>query len=119
VANELTLEAKFKYEDADGRLADLSKALTVNVANKKVTRFSQSVGVTDEPLELGDVTPGWLMLVNYSTVATFTLKNAAAGVAVATIPPGGCCLFRAGAGMQTPYVVASAAATLDGLIVNT
>lgn len=128
IANELTLNATLHYEDSNfveavHQVVDRLQS----VSTKKVVRHSQTIGVTEEAVVLGEVTaPGWALFINRDTVNYIDLKVATGGAIFARLKPdtlangtGGFAFLELGSGAQAPFAIANTAACLmDYLIVS-
>lgn len=128
MAEELTLGASVSYEDSLNTSDSLSLANVIkSVATKRITHVTQSVGTSEEAVELGDVAaPGYALFINRHATATIDLKVATGGAIFARLDPdtnedgkGGFALLKLGSGAQVPFAVASAEAPMEIFIVAT
>lgn len=112
MARELTLNASMEYLDAD----DLSENLSIedfiaNVATKSIQKITQTIGLVEEAILLGDVSaPAWCFLKNVAPTNFVNVKVGTAGAIFAKLRPGGFCLLELGSGAQAPYAIADTAA---------
>lgn len=122
MANEIELNASLRYDDSESDpvwLEVVEKLLSVTT--KKVTRLKQAVGITEEALQLGDVSAlGWCILINRDSTNFINVKTATSGTIFAKIPAGACAVFMFGSGVTAPFVIAdTAACQLDVLLIST
>ncbi len=122
MANEITLNASLAYEDsedADVLMDVVDKLATVSV--KRYVKGKQSIGTSEEAINLGDLSaPGYALFRNRDETNFINLKVATAGAIFAKLLPGEIALLRLGSGAQAPYAIAdTAACQLEYLIVNT
>lgn len=108
MANELTISASISFTKG-GVTAALSRAgTTLTVSGTKYTRVVQSIGLTQQALELGDVgTPGYSLIVNLDATNFVKIRGASGGVDCIKLKPGEFCLFR-NAG-SAPFAIADTA----------
>lgn len=121
MASELTLNANLTYRDATGAVATLEVAgLTADVATKVYAALKQTVGITAEPLLLGDVSGrGWCMVVNRDPTNAVVLVTGDGGVNFAQMNPGEFCLFRFGPNVSAPFVIANVApCVIESLLIS-
>ena len=111
---ELTLNCSGIYEDEEGVSASAEVSnLILTLGEKKVLKGRQTVGLTAEPVILGDIeTRGWLILQNKDPLNEVTVRMSAAttGNAVGVMKPGepyG--PVRLGPDMQQPHLQADTA----------
>ena len=115
MADEVTVNVSLSYSDNQNTEASLSVADALfSVATKKVTRLKQNVAITEEAIQLGDVTaPAYAMFVNRDTTNFINLKVGTSGAIFAKLRPdvdgdgkGGVALLELGSGAQVPYAIA-------------
>jgi hypothetical protein len=122
MSNELTLSGTLAY--ADDEDADLSLAVTsllVTVSAKKFTWAKQSIGTSEEAVNLGEVTaPGWFVAINRDLSNFLELRVATGGAKFCKLKPGEFCLLRLGSGAQVPFAIADTAAVqLEYALIST
>lgn len=113
MANEITLNALVQYEDSESTEAELGVTdILKTVATKRVTRLKQSVGTSEEAIDLGDITsPGYAILINRDATNYIDLKVATAGAIFARLDPNsGMAMLKLGSGAQAPFAIANTAA---------
>ena len=122
MANEITLNASLAYADSES--ADEILAITdllASVSSKKYTKQKQSIGTTEEAINLGEATsPGWTIFICRDSTNFIELRVATGGAKFAKLKPGEFALLRLGSGAQVPYAIADTApCVLEMLIINT
>lgn len=122
MANEITITGKLEYADSES--ADLSLEVlekAANVATKKFIHHKQNIGITEEALDLGELTSlGWAIFINRDTTNFVNIKTATSGTIFAKILAGECAMFRFGSGVTAPFAIAdTAACQLEYLIIQT
>lgn len=106
------LDGSLQYTDSEGvdrtvQIADL----LATVATKKYVETKQNIGITEEAINLAEVTsPGWAIFINRDPTNFIELRVATAGAKFAKLKPGEFALLRLGSGAQVPYAIADTAA---------
>lgn len=121
MANELTLNASLVYADAESSDVDLALAdVLANVGTKKFTKAKQNIGITEEAINLGEVTSlGYALFVNRDPTNYLELRVATGGVKFAKLRPGKFAFFEFGSGITAPFAIADTApCQLEYLIVS-
>jgi hypothetical protein len=122
LANELTLNASLAYEDAED--ADIALAMVnilANVTTKKFIHAKQSIGTTEEAIDLGEVTSlGWSLFINRDSTNYLELRSATgAGNDIIKIPAGKFAMFHWGSDVTAPFAIANTGACqLEYIIVS-
>ncbi len=121
MANELT--CSLAYSDSEGSDEALTTPeFNANVGTKKYIKAKQAIGITEEAINLGEVTsPGMAYFINRDSTNYVELKVGAAGAIFAKLlPEESWGPGRLGGGAQAPYAIANASPVqLEYLIVNT
>jgi len=110
MANELTLNATFSYSKS-GTVLSLKPAVSVDVSGSVALHNRQSVGTSEEALQLGDVTSlGYCIVINRDAT-NFVEVRPGTGVAdLVKVRPGKFVVLDFADGVTAPYVVADTAA---------
>lgn len=129
MSNEITINGSVQYEDDDNSSAILQVIDAVfSSASRRPTRLKQNVGITEEAINLGDITtPGYAIFVNRDPDNTIDLRVSSGGAKFARLDPdadengkGGFAILKLGSGAQTPYAIANTeACEMDILICST
>ncbi len=111
MANELTLGASISFTKSGVTEALAKSGVQFTVSGSKYTSVVQSIGTTEEALDLGDVgTAGYSLIVNLDATNFVKIRGATAAVDCIKLKAGEFCLFRhAGA---APFAIADTAACL-------
>jgi len=120
VSDELTLNATLAYDDGVDEVTMQIVDRFVTLGTLKFTKLRQSIGTSEEALQLGEVTsPGWLFLINRDATNYVDVKVATSGAIFARLHPdtdsdgtGGFCLLYLGTGAQAPFLIANTAACI-------
>jgi hypothetical protein len=127
MANEVTLSGALEYDDGkvtkSVSIADVVKS--ISGGTKRVTETVQSVGTSEEAVDLGEVSaPGYAIFQNLDDTNSIDLKVATAGAIFARLDAdlnddgkGGFALLKLGSGAQAPYAIANTAACRMRVIV--
>lgn len=129
MANELTMSGSISYEDSEGASQELSIADVIkSVTTKRYVKLKQNVGITEEAVNLGDITaPGYAIFINRDETNFINLKVATSGAIFARLDAdtdgngtGGFAILKLGSGAQAPYAIAdTAACQMEIFIVST
>lgn len=113
MADEVTLDATLNYADSESADETLSvAALLASVATKKYTKAKQSIGTSEEAINLGEVTaPGWALFVNRAIANFIELRVGSGGAKFAKLKPGEFAFLRLGSGAQVPFAISDTAAS--------
>lgn len=114
MADELTLDATLRYEDADDDQVIVQvNGFLSSIASLQYTKAKQSIGTSEEAIVLGGVTtPKWFIAVNRDETNYVELKVATSGAIFAKLLPGEFCFLPLGSGAQAPYAIANTAACI-------
>ena|SRR3990167_7473136 len=114
MADELAVQGGLLYSDSVGAQDSLSvPEVLADVATKTYIKHKQSIGTTEEAINLGEVTsPGWAVFINRDTTNYIELRVATAGAKFAKLLPGEFCVLRLASGAQAPYAIANSAACM-------
>jgi hypothetical protein len=129
MADEITASVSLSYEDTENTTGSLAVVnLVKTVTTKKITRLKQNVGITEEAIDLGDISaPGYALFINRDTTNFINLKVATSGAIFAKLLPdtdgdgnGGFACLQLGSGAQAPFAIAdTAACQMDVFIIST
>lgn len=117
MANEITTSVSLKFEKSS-RIADLKfGGVTVDVSGTKYVQNVQSVGVSEEMLDIGDIgTPGLVIAKNHDATGVISLRPSSGANDCIDIKAGEVALFRLAT--ATPYVIADSESLLEYLVVE-
>jgi len=114
VANEFTLNASLAYEDSES--ADLLLSVVdklVSITTKKFIHAKQSIGTSEEAIDLGELTAplGWAIFINRDSTNYLEIRSGSgAANDVIRLNAGEFALFRFGSDVTAPYAIANTAA---------
>jgi len=112
MANELNINSSIQYDDGDVADSLDQSDLSVTLTTLKFTKVVQSIGTSDEAIQLGEVTsPGYIFVKNLDTTNYIELKNAVSGTKFCKVAPG-CCAgpFQFSSNVTAPAAIANTAA---------
>lgn len=111
MSKELTLNATLVYSDSEGSEVPLDVAdLLATVSTLKYTKAKQSIGITEEAINLGEVTaPGWALFINRDAANFIELRVGTGGAKFAKLKSGEFAFLRLGSGAQVPFAIADTA----------
>jgi len=116
----ITVNNSIVYEDETGGEVEFDAAnFEYENGTDLVLRGSKLIGITEEAIELGGVTPlGFITLKNLDPTNYVDVKTGTGGVIFARLRPnGGSCQIFAGSDITAPYAIANTAPCLiDKLI---
>lgn len=123
MANEVTVNGSLAYADSEGSDEILQAGeVMANVSSKKYIKHKQTIGITEEAIQLGEVTaPGWAYFINRDETNFIHIRASTGGGGFAKLFPGEPCgPLRLGSGAQAPFAIADTApCVLEYLIINT
>lgn len=112
--NELTINATIEYDD--GIVSQSSQVVNrvVTLSTQRCVKLVQSVGTSEEAINLGDVTTlGYVMFRNLDPTNIIDIKTGTGGSLAARLDPdtnsdgtGGLALLKLAEGMQAPFAIA-------------
>lgn len=109
MADELTVSAKLNFTKGGVSVALGKTGLQVDVAGDEFTHLIQTIGTTEESLNLGDVSsPGFCILVNLDSTNFVELRPGSAKDDMIKLKPGEVAMFRLAT--STPYAIADTGA---------
>lgn len=119
IANEVTSSARIAYDDgiSDGFAEVVARV--ENSAGKRFTKLKQTIGTSEEALQLGEISAvGAVFIKNLDETNYVEIKTTTGGTIVARLEPdlngdgngGWVGLSRAGSGFQAPWAIANTAA---------
>ncbi len=121
MADEITLNASLAYSDSESADFILEVAALLATASvKKFVHVKQSIGTSEEAIDLGEVTSlGWAIFVNRDTANFIELRVATGSTKFAKLHAGKFALFFFGSGVTAPYAIAdTAACQLEYMIIS-
>lgn len=108
MANELTLSASLKFVKGSTDRSFSKSGIQLDVSGTEFTNKSQTVGTSEEAIELGDVaTPGYILIFNKDATNYVSVRSGTGAANLVKIPPGGIALFHCEA--SAPYAIANTA----------
>ena len=114
MANELTLQIKATYakSGAEVTFPDLAKqVLLVTVTGTRFIQMRQSVGTSEEALELGDIaTGGYCIMVNRDATNYMEVRSGTGATDLIRLNAGEVAVFRISGDSTAPFVIANTAA---------
>lgn len=119
MANEVTVGGSLKYSASEVEVSRSFSNIIKSIAGtKRFTHTVQSVGTSEEAIDLGDVsTPGWAVFRNLDQTNYIELKVATGGAIFAKLVPdsdgdgkGGIAVLQLGSGATAPFAIANTAA---------
>lgn len=117
MANELTLSAAMRFTKGTVDEPFSFGGLTFNVSGTKSIKNRQTVGTSEEALLIGDVTPGYVLMINRDSTNFISVRGASGATACVKLLPGEIAMFRFAG--SAPYVIAdTAACVLEYLLVD-
>lgn len=113
MAAEITISASLELDD--GTVAVKSppaSGLRFDFSGTKYTQHAQTIGTTEEAIDLGEITTlGWIFAINRDNTNFVSIRTGTGlGNAIKLPAKGGCALFHAGSGMTAPFAIADTAA---------
>ena len=116
MSQEVKIHFALEYADSNGARALLDLAENfASVTTKKYIRMTQSIGTTEEALDLGELgtSIGWSAFVNRDVTNYLELRSATgASNDIIKIPAGMGCLFHWGSDVTAPFAIANTAACI-------
>ena len=118
MANEVTLSGSLDFDDDLTTEGDAVESRQQTSTGKRTSKIVQTIGITEEVLDLGDITSvAALMIRNLDPTNFVNVKTTTSGTIIARLDPdvngdgkGGFVLFsRAGSGLQAPWAIADTA----------
>ena len=114
MANELTLSIKAVYakSGAEVTFPDVAKqSIGVTVTGTRFIQMRQSVGTSEEALELGDIaTGGFCIMINRDATNFVEVRPGTGATDLIRLKAGEPAMFRISADATAPYVIADTAA---------
>lgn len=112
VANELTINANLTYDDGSGSDDSLAVANLLDSVSLAVHICAEQViGLTEEPINLGDAqAPGWVIFINTDPTNFVDLRVGTGGAKFARLKPVvGFAMLYMGPDAQVPFAIADTA----------
>jgi hypothetical protein len=104
-----TVKASLSYSNGAATESLSFGPLTITLSGTKFLKNRQTVGITAEALEIGDIAvPGMLLFVNKDATNYVEVRDGDSGADVVKVLAGEAALFRLAT--ATPYVIANTAA---------
>ena len=111
MSNEITLYASIKASKGETVISKIVSALKVDWAGNRFVHNRQSVGITEEALDLGDISTGGLFLAINQDGVNFVELRAGTGLTdFVRLNAGEFCLFRMSGDAAAPFAIAATAA---------
>jgi hypothetical protein len=112
MANELTISGSLTWNEDESLLA--VEALLVSMTGTRYFGGIQSIGITEEAIQLGELsgnTLGWALFINLDSTNYLELRSGTgASNDIIKIKAGEFALFRFGSDVTAPYALANTAA---------
>ena len=114
MANEITVTAALAYAKDGTSFSAAVTALSITVSGARFIHARQSIGTSEEALDLGDIgTGGWLLAINRHASAVIEIRSGTGATDLVRMNGGEPALFRVSADATAPFAIASAAADLE------
>lgn len=111
MANEITLRAELSFSKSGSAASRESGTLTFDMSGADFARLTQTIGTSEEALNIGDVTTcGYLWIKNKDATNFVELRPASSGDDMIKLGPGQVALFPLTT--STPYAIADTAACI-------
>ena len=109
MAKELTLSASLKFTKGSVNISQARSGVQLDVAGDDFVTQTQTVGVTEEALDLGDLgTLGYVLIRNLDTTNFVSVRSGTGAANLVRVPAGGIALFMLAS--AAPFVIANTAA---------
>lgn len=112
--NEFDISASIVYADSEGtEITAAVENVLRSITTKLVIHHKQSIGTTEEALDLGGLTAplGWFFGINWDTSNYLEVRSGTgASNDIVRVDPLCPCLFRWGSDVTAPYAIANTAA---------
>ena len=112
MADEIEVSASLRLNRTDIEAALSKIGLTFDQTGTEYTQHIQTIGTTEEAIELGEITSiGYVLAINLDTT-NFVSLRVGTGLtnAIRLDANNGLALFRAGSGLTAPFAIADTAA---------
>lgn len=110
MANEIFVSAFLAANKGSTKVA-LPLSLNVTLTGTKMLHNRQSIGTTEEALEMGEISAGgWCLMVNRDATNYVQVRPGTGGTATIKMKAGEPALFRLDSGATAPYLIANTAA---------
>lgn len=111
MADEITASFSLKLTRADFERELAKIGLQFDQSGTEFTEHIQTIGTTEEAIELGEITSlGYFVAINLDTTNFVSLRAGTGTGNFARLDPnGGFCVGRFGSGAQTPFAIADTA----------
>lgn len=111
MANEVTLAFRLDYTSSNKRIQIEIPSANVTVSGSRFTHTVQSVGTSEEALELGDISTGGLcFLRNHDTSNYVEVRSGTGATDFIRLNAGEFAFFRMSGDASAPYGIANTAA---------
>jgi hypothetical protein len=111
MADELTVNIEFSFSKNSRSLAENTGDITIDVTGDKWTRTIQEIGLTEEAIDLGDITAGGMVLAKNLGTGVVSIRRATAEGNAIKLLAGDVALFRFEA--TAPFAIASVASEVE------
>lgn len=111
MADEIAVSVSLKMSRSDIEPALSKTGLTFDMTGTEYTELVQTIGITEEALDLGDVgTPGYIIAINLDTTNFVSIRPATGAANTIRLDPNfGVALFKFGSGATAPFAIADTA----------
>ena len=111
MANEITLNASIYASKGNTVIDQIIAALKVNWTGNRFVHNRQSIGITEEAIDLGDIaTGGWFLAINRDGTNFLELRPGTGLTDFVRLNAGEFCLFRMSGDAAAPFAIADTAA---------
>ena len=108
MADEITLNGKMKVVNSTTNEIAEVRDLLINQTAKGVTHLTQTIGSTEEAIDLGQLsTLGYALFINRGPTDTISLRQATSASDFCDLKPTEFALFRVSADMTAPFAISS------------
>lgn len=106
--NELVVGVSLKYTKGERNASFERGGIRIDVSGRKITEIEQTIGITEEALDLGDIaSPGYIAIENLDADNFVELRAASGAADMIKLMPGDVALFRLAT--TGPYAIADTA----------
>lgn len=110
MSNELTLSASIDFAKGKVTLEKGIGGVKIDVSGTDAVHLTQTVGTSEEALNIGDITiPGYALFYNGDADNFVEIRAATGEADLVTVPAGGIALFQFSADCTAPYAIADTA----------
>lgn len=111
MANEITLDLKLSFSKSGTTFSLEQKGLTVSVTGTRFIHNRQSIGTSEEAIDLGDVaTGGYFFAVNRDGTNFVSIRSGTGATNLVKLKAGEACCFRLSGDASAPFAIANTGA---------